>query len=163
MQRLPGVESAALVSPRLPFDINFNTTSIRIDGKTYESDTRGDAVSNVAVSPGYFDALGAAIVEGRAFTAADREGAPFVAIVNEAMARRFWPDGSAVGRTFTTGTLDKRQYQIVGVAAQPQSARDQRTADAVSAFRRRPAAGELQPADRAHARRRRRAAVHHAA
>ena len=117
VQRLPGVESAAQVSPRLPFDINFNTTSIRIDGKTYESDTRGDAVSNVAVSPGYFDTLGAAIVEGRAFTDADRAGAPFVAIVNEAMARRFWPDGSAVGRTFTTGTLDKRQYQIVGVSA----------------------------------------------
>jgi len=112
---LPGVESAALVSPRLPFDINFSMTTIRIDDKIYESDVRGDVVSNVAVSPKYFETLGTPIVEGRAFTEADRDGSPLVAIVNETMARRFWPGGTALGRTFTLGYATKKQYQIVGI------------------------------------------------
>ena len=104
------------MSPRLPFDINFNQTSIRIDGKTYDSDTARRSSSPTWPShPTTSTTLGVPIVEGRGFTAADREGAPLVAIVNETMARRFWPDGSAVGRTFTM-TFGKKQYQVVGVA-----------------------------------------------
>jgi predicted permease len=116
VKTLPGVDSAALASPRMPFDINYNQTSIRIDGKNYGPDERGEIVPNVAVSPEYFSTLDVPIVEGRGFTAADREGAPLVAIVNQTMARKFWPDGSAVGRTFTP-TFGKTPYQVVGVSA----------------------------------------------
>jgi predicted permease len=114
IKALPGVESAALVSPRLPFDINFSQTTIRVDGKTYTSDTDGEVIANVAVSPDYFATLGIPVIEGRGFTSADREGAPLVAVVNETMARRLWPNGSVVGRTFTMA-YGKRQYQVVGV------------------------------------------------
>lgn len=113
---LPGVESAAFVSPRLPFDINYSQTTVRIDGKTYDSDTRGEVVSNVSVTPDYFQTLGIPIVEGRGFSEADRPGAPLVAVINQTMARRFWPDGSAVGRTMTLA-FGGKQYQIVGVSA----------------------------------------------
>jgi predicted permease len=116
VKAIPGVESAALSTPRLPFDINFNQTSIRIDGREYPSEDRGDSISNVAVTPDYFATLGVPIVEGRGFTDADREGAPRVAIVNEAMARRFWPNESAVGKTFRQ-TFGKSQVTIVGVSA----------------------------------------------
>jgi putative ABC transport system permease protein len=116
VKALPGVDSAALASPRMPFDINYNQTSIRIDGKNYGPDERGEIVPNVAVSPEYFSTLDVPIVEGRGFTAADREGAPLVAIVNQTMARKFWPEGSAVGRTFTP-TFGKTPYQVVGVSA----------------------------------------------
>jgi predicted permease len=118
VQSLPGVQSAALVSPRLPFDINFNQTTIRIDGKNYAEVDRGEVVSNVAVTPEYFDTLGIATREGRTFTAADRDGAPSVAVVNETAARRYWPDGSAVGRTFRLA-FDKTQkpYTVIGVVA----------------------------------------------
>jgi predicted permease len=114
---LPGVESAALATPRLPFDINFNQTSIMIDGKNYGPDQRGEVVANVAVSPEYFATLDIPIVEGRGFTDADRDGAPLVAVVNQAMARRYWPEGSAVGRTFTLGFGTGQPYQVVGVSA----------------------------------------------
>jgi predicted permease len=114
VQRMPGVEAAAIVSPRLPFDINFSQMSIRIDGKTYQSSTAGEVISNVAVSPDYFSTLGIPMLEGRGFTTTDRQGAPWVAVVNETMARRFWPDGSAIGRTFTLAYND-RQYTVVGV------------------------------------------------
>jgi macrolide transport system ATP-binding/permease protein len=113
---LPGVESAALVGPRVPFDINFNQTSIRIDGKAYGPDERGEIVSNVTVSPGYFATMGVAIVEGRDFETADAQGAPLVAIINQTMARRYWPEGSAIGRTFTL-SFSSAQYRVVGVTA----------------------------------------------
>lgn len=115
VQQIGGVEAAALVSPRLPFDINFSQTSIRIDGKTYQAATGGDVVSNVSVSPEYFSTLGIPIVEGRGFGPDDRPGTPYVAIVNETMARRLWPDGSAVGKTFRLAYGD-RQYVVVGVS-----------------------------------------------
>jgi predicted permease len=115
VQRMPGVESAALVSPRLPFDVNYNQTSIRIDGKTYDAEDRGDVVANVAVTADYFRTLDVPIIEGRGFTDADRRDAPRVAVVNETMARRFWPSQSAVGRTFKM-TFSNDVYQVVGVS-----------------------------------------------
>lgn len=65
------------------------------------------------VDDGYFETLGIPILEGRGFTATDREGSPAVAVVNETMARRFWPDRSAVGARFGVGAED---VEIVGVA-----------------------------------------------
>jgi predicted permease len=113
---LPDVEAAGLVSPRMPFDVNWSQTSIRIDGKDYGSSDRGETVANVWVSPDYFKTMGIALVEGRGFDESDRQGAPSVAIINETMARRFWPDGSAVGRTFTM-SFGTAQSRVVGVAA----------------------------------------------
>jgi predicted permease len=116
IQALPGVASVALANPRLPFDVNFSQQELRIDNRSYASGQRGEVVSNVAVSPGYFSTLGIRIVEGRAFAEADRPGAPLVAVVNQTMARRFWPGESAVGHRFTIAA-NNAQYEIVGVAA----------------------------------------------
>ena len=116
VQTMPGVQSAALVSPRMPFDVNYNQTAIRIDGKTYDSTDRGDVIGNVSVSPEYFRTLDVPIVAGRPFTDADREGAPLVAIVNETAARRFWPGESAVGRTFELAFRRGQKYQVIGVS-----------------------------------------------
>jgi predicted permease len=78
-----------------------------------------DADWNV-VSPGYFETIGMRVAEGRAFTAADREGAPYVAIVNETFARTAWPDRPAVGQRFTVGEgpgEPPRAVEVVGVVA----------------------------------------------
>ena len=114
VRALPGVETAAIVTPRMPFDVNFNQTSIRIDGKSYGADDRGETVANVAVSPDYFATMDINIVEGRNFSPNDREGSPLVAVINETMARRFWPNGSAVGQTFRL-TFGTSQYTVIGV------------------------------------------------
>jgi predicted permease len=117
VRAIPGVESAALVSPRLPFDVNFNQTNILIDGKTYGPDDRGDTVANVAVTPAYFSTLDVPIVEGRGFTDADRRGTPLVAVVNETMARRYWPQRSAVGQTFQLAfSTTPQRFEVVGVS-----------------------------------------------
>lgn len=71
------------------------------------------------VSPGYFSVLQMPIVEGRAFTADDRDGRPLVAIVNESFARAAWPGQSAVGQRFwqaTDPTEEGRPIEVVGVA-----------------------------------------------
>jgi predicted permease len=113
---IPGVSNAALATPRVPLEINFSTDEFRIDDRTYADRQRGEILQNVAVSPEYFTTLGVRILRGRDLTVADREGAPLVAIVSDAMARTYWPDGAAVGRTITV-TGGRRRYEIVGVSA----------------------------------------------
>ena len=116
VRAMPGVVAAATSSPSIPFELNFNQQELRVDARTYAEGQRGEIVENVAVSAGYLDTLGVRVVEGRDLDETDREGAPLVAIVNETMARRFWPGESAVGRTFTTPST-RNQYRIVGVAS----------------------------------------------
>ncbi len=116
VQAMPDVEAAALASPRVPFDLNFTTAEFRLDDRPYAPGQRGEILNNVSVTPDYFKTLGVPLVRGRGFAAADREGAPLVAIVNDAMARRFWPGESALGKTMTAASSG-RQYEIVGVSA----------------------------------------------
>jgi predicted permease len=116
VRSLPGVEAAALASPRLPFDLNFSQREFFIDRRTYGPRDRGDTVMYASVSPGYFRTLGIAIKQGRDFAETDAKGALPVVVINEAMARRFWPGESAVGRTITVAAT-KEQYQVIGVAA----------------------------------------------
>lgn len=56
------------------------------------------------VGPRYFHTLGVSVVEGREFSDRDTPEAPRVALVNETLARRLWPNGTAVGRFVTFGT-----------------------------------------------------------
>lgn len=55
----------------------------------------------------YFDVMGIPLLEGRSFGPQDGEGSAPVAVINEAMARRFWPGESAVGKRFLTGGMDR--------------------------------------------------------
>ena len=116
VQGIPGVESAALAAPRVPFDLNFSTTPFQVDSRTYAAGERGEVLNYVAVSPDYFTALGVSMVAGRAFSDADRGDSVPVVIVNDVMARKFWPGQSAVGRSITMASTNRR-YEIVGVSA----------------------------------------------
>ncbi len=113
---LPGVSSAGLVSPTLPFTFNFNQQEVRIDNRTYNEGQRGEIIENVAVSSDYLRTLGVQLLEGRSIDATDISGSPDVAVINQTMARKFWPKESALGHTFTVvqGTRS-RAYRIVGV------------------------------------------------
>jgi predicted permease len=71
------------------------------------------------VSPDFFKTFGTPLLRGRFFSAADVIGAPPVALINEAMARRFWPGDDPVGRKFKIGPqdADRPWYTVVGVVA----------------------------------------------
>lgn len=86
----------------------------------------------INVGAGYFTLLGIPLRQGREFTALDRAGAPPVAIISATLARRLWPDGSAVGRRIRvvdepgTATPSQVWRSVVGVAADVrQTYRDQ--------------------------------------
>ena len=70
------------------------------------------------VSAEYFRTIGMDIVEGRPFRDTDRVGAPWVAIINETLARQVWPGQSAIGRTMLQdmGEGNTRPLQIVGIS-----------------------------------------------
>ena len=114
VRALPGVESAGLAT-RLPFAVNVSRWDIFVPGHHTPGDAL-DTVDETAVSPEYFQTIGVPILQGRAFTGADRPNTQMVAIVNEAMARRFWPGESAVGKTFRTRGADGPEFEIVGVS-----------------------------------------------
>jgi hypothetical protein len=80
-------------------------------------DGRFDADWDI-VTPEYFDTIEMKIVEGRAFTDADRQGAPEVAVISETLARQMFQGQSAVGRSFVRreSETEEETVTIVGVA-----------------------------------------------
>jgi putative ABC transport system permease protein len=93
---LPGVGEAAL-SLTLPVSGRQFTPTVKIDGV---ADTRGPVWANL-ISPGWLATFRTPLLAGRDLTDVDRAGTPRVAIVNEAFARKFAADGTAMGRTIT--------------------------------------------------------------
>jgi predicted permease len=111
------VESVA-VSTALPLGGGNTTTQVALP--TSGSSTMGPLYIDVgfaAVSTDYFRALRIPLIRGRAFTADDRFGSPFVAIVNAAMARQFWPGADPVGKTIQRGSATLRVIGIAGNTA----------------------------------------------
>jgi predicted permease len=118
LRGIAGVESVAHARMIPLQGSGFGLGSLRVDGAAgSRSDGRFTADWDV-VSPGYFETIKMPIVEGRTFSTADREGAPWVAIINETLARQAWPGQSALGRTVMQ-RLDgdeERPLLIVGIA-----------------------------------------------
>jgi predicted permease len=69
------------------------------------------------VTPGFFDSVGMRRVDGRDFIVGDRQGAPPVAIVNQALARILFPSRNPLGRTLVLSQPKGRAFEIVGVVA----------------------------------------------
>lgn len=79
----------------------------------------------ITVSPGYFETLGIPLVAGRTFDGRDTRESPSAVVVNQALARRAWPDGRVLGRTITAATSgmgplgrslkESRDWDVVGV------------------------------------------------
>ena len=103
--------SAALVSP-----LSGSLWLYSVDVPGYPKKPKEVPMTYVnAIGPGYFATIGATLVRGREFTRRDREGAPNVAVVNEQMAKKFWPGRDPIGQRFKTSALDDRDTEVVGV------------------------------------------------
>jgi predicted permease len=107
-----GVERVAWAS-NLPLFGGF-FRSVFIEGREQDSENSGILTLTNNVGPGYFAVMDIAIRQGRDFTTADREGSQPVAIVNETMARRYWPNERAIGRRFRLYG-DTTYREVVGV------------------------------------------------
>ena len=99
------------------------TFSYAIEGRPSSNPSgREDPVPLQGVTRGYFETMRIPVIRGRGFSDADSGDAPGVAIINEALARRYWPEGGAVGAriNFRPGQMPWRQ--IVGVVADTRDA-----------------------------------------
>ena len=112
---LPGVRSAALVY-NLPLSINYNSSTIYIEGQPAASSSQLPLAIPNYVSPDYFQTMGIGL-RGRDFTLQDDKKETRVAVVNETFARRFFPAQEAVGKRFNFGGPNDPFWEIVGVAA----------------------------------------------
>ena len=117
LEAVPGVQSAG-VGTDLPFtgyDENFG--GFILEGQPTSISDKTTARYHVA-SRGYFKALGMPLLGGRFFTSQDTADAMPVMIINETMARRYWPNGDAVGKRLSFDNhpkTDKDWFRIVGI------------------------------------------------
>jgi len=115
IRALPGVDSAALAE-RLPFSINYNRNNVFLPDR-HGADDKGLVLDVARVSPEYFATLGIPIVQGRNFASTDTPKSPGVVIVNEAMARKYWPNQNAIGKRLRIRTYNGPELEVVGVTA----------------------------------------------
>ncbi|HEV7499790.1 MAG TPA: ABC transporter permease [Vicinamibacteria bacterium] len=114
VRALPGVTAAALVS-RLPLAPDINMEGVQIRGQHRPQD-EATQIDSVSVGDDYFRTAGVPILEGRPITADDVEGSRRVLVINETMARRFWPGRSAIGQLVYTQGFEAPPHEVVGVA-----------------------------------------------
>jgi putative ABC transport system permease protein len=109
---LPGVEAAAWIQfPPLGV-IGDESAEVAPEPRPVDPAWRPPVATEVVVSPEYFTTARVALVEGRAFNRGDAAGTVPVVIVNETLARRFWPNQSPVGRHLTA---DGVRLEVIGV------------------------------------------------
>ena len=117
VESLPGVESASFGTMQ-PLSGNGGSDPFAIEGRKLDP-TNLTAAGWQVVGPNYLKTLGIPLLKGRDLLAADMQpGAPPVAIVNEKMAARYWPNEDPIGRRITLGLPrpDNPWITIVGIA-----------------------------------------------
>ncbi len=119
---LPGAANAALVNTPPLGPNGLFTGRVDVQGHEMRS-SENHLVPFLIISPGYFSVMGIPITGGRQFNDQDDSNRSNVAIVNETMARKYWPNGNPVGASFqmAVGIAPSDTFTIVGVAADTKS------------------------------------------
>ena len=113
LSSLPGVKSAAIAST-LPVSFNGNTDWIRFVGRPYSGEH--NEVNERDVSSAYFTTLGAKLLRGRFFTDAEDESKPGVVIINQALARKYFPGEDPIGKKVGDIKLSPKSIkEIIGI------------------------------------------------
>ena len=117
MESLPGVESVGAVTV-LPLIGTNNRTSFNIKSRPYPENQEPLAEFR-AVTPNYFRAMGIPFLKGRPFTEHDVKGKPGAIIINDTMARSFWPDEDPLGQIMSIGVSvsdnEPTEWEIVAI------------------------------------------------
>jgi putative ABC transport system permease protein len=114
IRAVPGVTSAALVMA-IPFSGNFGSTNYLTDAHPDAPQGQEPAAQQNSASDGMFSTFGIRMIEGRDFERTDGLGAPMVAIVNEALAKKEWPGQSAIGHRVKIVGPPDTWVTVVGV------------------------------------------------
>jgi predicted permease len=111
IRALPGVKAAAYTS-FTPMIMRGGIWAVEMPGLT-PNDSEPHSVSLRFLTSGYFDALGIPLKRGRDLSDSDTFDSPFVAVVSESFAKRYFPRGDAIGQRFTVSFFERT---IVGIA-----------------------------------------------
>jgi predicted permease len=90
--------------------------TVYIEGRPVDRAEQPPVVGYNTVTASYFQTMQMSVLEGRPFLDSDTETAPLVAVVNETMAHRYWPNQDPIGRRFRKGPSESPLIQVVGVA-----------------------------------------------
>jgi putative ABC transport system permease protein len=114
---LPGVHSAAISSSLPPNGLQVSDT-FNVEGILSADDAHSPLGSLLFSTPGYFKTLGVPVLQGRDFSDRDTPAGPRVVIINETLARKYFPHESPIGKRFKEGGSDRTVnpwMEIVGV------------------------------------------------
>jgi putative ABC transport system permease protein len=116
---IPGVMSAGAISTVF-LSKTPNSGTIYVEGRPNRPDDI-EVCYDVA-TPGFFKTIGARLIAGRLFDRADRDSAPQVAVINEHMAKSYWPGVSAIGKRYRFGDANTDSLQspwitVIGIVA----------------------------------------------
>jgi putative ABC transport system permease protein len=114
IETLPGVQSVGAVT-NLPLTSTLIRFRFTIDGRAPASPGERLVATTGAVNSNYFQAIGIPLLKGRSFTEQDRDKTPAVVIINDTMARRYWPGDDPIGRRLTLPSLGGISREVVGV------------------------------------------------
>jgi putative ABC transport system permease protein len=113
VRRLPGVKSVA-VSNGLPL-VSVNHPTYFIEGKPLPKNGAEPDGMRYTVSPGYFQTMGIGLVKGRVFTPQDTPTTALVAVIDEALAQRTFPNEDPIGKRLSQSRDFSTVYEIVGI------------------------------------------------
>jgi len=116
LRNAPGIKSVGLTT-NLPFGDGGEVDGFVVEGQEAAEGAAGSQTEQAelqSVTPGTFQTLGIPLLQGRDFLSSDLSNSPPVAIIDEPLARRYWPAGDAIGRRIQT-TGDRVWMTIVGV------------------------------------------------
>jgi putative ABC transport system permease protein len=112
VRAVPGVQSAATIST-LPLSGNQTDTNFLIEGRPAPPPNQEPSAWFNSVSHDYFQTMQLRLIKGRSLSESDNEKSPLVAIISEAMARKYWPNEDPLGKRIGRGPDKWRE--IVGV------------------------------------------------
>jgi len=111
----PAAESFAFTA-RMPLALGVSNTVFDIPGVEPPPDANRHVLEVAAVTPGYFEAMGISLVDGRSFEARDNQDGEPVAILSKAAADQYWPGESAIGRVLLRSPDGGDALTVIGVA-----------------------------------------------
>ena len=122
LRQIPGVEAAGSVT-YLPLSGWNGGVDFSIEGRPQLTGAEAPSASYQSVSEDYFRSMGIPVLAGRVFTARDDGTSPRVAVINEALAKKYWPGESPLGRhVMVSITTPPERYEIVGTVGNTRSA-----------------------------------------
>lgn len=117
VRRIPGVQSAS-ISANVPMGVSSDNDRVYVEGQAADRKESVPLLRFNSVGVQYFATMRIPLLRGRTFTEQDNDKAPLVAVVNEAMAQKFWPNQDVIGKRFSVEGPGGPFIEIVGLTKQ---------------------------------------------